>query len=441
MSSTTVIRVRTDVRHPRLRYVLDLVGDDLGYRFRFHNDRSVFGPGDHPVTIQYGGDGPRSLPAHPLLWGKTPAPADTAPGFTPEGLPLFFATDRGHDLLACIFYAVTRYEEYAAFEPDRHGRFTSRLSHAGHHGYLHRPVVREWTAALGRQLRTWFPGLPETAVRPLQLRPTYDIDILWAWQYRGWRGRAGLLRDAFRGQFSRALSRLRSGPGNDPYFTLGQLEDLHRATGLTATYFWLLARPGGAVDPNPYPIPEAQQELMRRLERHARIGLHPSYRSPERSDLLAEERERIEQILEHGVCCSRQHFLRFRLPATYRRLLEAGITEDHSMGYSDGVGWRAGTNLPFRWYDLERERETRLVIHPFAAMDVTLKDYLSLSAEDAGARVLQLAEAVRPYGGPFNLLWHNSSFAAEYGWEGWWPVYVATLERLLADGAVAWTDD
>ncbi|WP_157974563.1 polysaccharide deacetylase family protein [Lewinella sp. IMCC34183] len=441
MSSPPEIRVITPIRHPRLRYVLDLIGNDLGYRFLFYNDRSVFGPVEARYAVHYGGTGPRSLPRHPLLSGRDPAPADLAPETGPDGLPLFFPTPGGHDLLACIFWTVSRYEEYADFTPDRHGRFSASAAHAHRHGYLQRPVVREWTAALERRLRAWFPDLPPPRARPLAVRPTYDIDLLWAWQHRGWRGRAGLLKDTFQGRFSRAVARLRSGPQTDPYYTIGRLEEFHRQHGLLGTYFWLLAGGTSRVDPNPYPIPDAQRQLMRRLEAHARIGLHPSYRSPDRPELVTEERERIEEILDHGVCCSRQHFLRFRLPATYRFLLEAGIREDHSMGYSDAVGWRAGTNLPFFWYDLSRETATPLVVHPFAAMDVTLRNYLGMDAAQAGTTIRSLAAAVLPVGGPFPLLWHNSSFAAEYGWEGWWEMYTTTLADLLAGEAVPWSPE
>ncbi|THH41104.1 polysaccharide deacetylase family protein [Neolewinella litorea] len=441
MSSAPVIRVKSAVRHPRLRYVLRLIGDDLGYRFRFENDRSVFGTPTATFTIAYGGDGPRTLPHHPLVSGRDPAPADTAPSFQKDGLPVFFHTDRGPDLLACIFYTISRYEEYQDFVPDGHGRYTAALSHAGRHGYLYRPVVREWTAQIARQLLAWFPELPPPRRRTLLLRPTYDIDLLWAWHHRGWRGYAALLRDLFSGEVARGVQRLRSGPENDPYNTLDRLEDLHRELGMRATYFWLVARSGCRSDTNPFPIPDDQQKLMRRLESDAENGLHPGYRSSDQPALMVEERVRLEAILGRNVNRSRQHFLRFRLPGTYRELLEAGIREDYSMGYSDDVGWRAGTNLPFTWYDLERERATPLVVHPFAAMDVTLKNYLRLSGADAGARIGQLAAAVKPFGGSFTLLWHNSSFADAYGWAGWWDNYRATLRSLLAAGAEPWSGD
>ena len=425
-----MITIRTPLRHPRLRYVLRVVGEDLGYRFRFSNDRSVFPQPPERYTVHYGSAGQYALPHHPILAGKIFSPA--APPSWVDGLPVPCSTPAGPDYLACCFWALSRYEEYEPFSPDRHGRFPATAAHAHRYGYLERPVVREWTAALGRQLRTWFPDLPPPRHRAFTLQPTYDVDLLWAYRYRGLRGVAAGLKDLLTGHPRRSLQRLRATDEQDPYQTLPQLEALHRKHQLRATYFWLVAEGTARQDPNPYPLPAAQHEWMRRLDTQATQGLHPSYLSSDRPELVQGERTRLQQILDRPVTASRQHFLRFRLPDTYRRLLEAGLTDDYSMGYADAVGWRAGTNLPFPWYDLPREQATKLTVHPFAVMDVTLRNYLGLSGGAAGEKIRELRNRLRPYGGPFALLWHNSSFAEAYGWGGWWEMYrelVAELSR------------
>ena len=425
------ITVTTAIRHPRLRYVLRVVGDDLGYEFRFRNDRSVFGTPTPQFGINYGGQGPKTLPHHGLLAGKAFAPAAPPPLSSYRGLPALCQTPQGPDLLACIFYALSRYEEYQPFVPDAHGRFPGASSHAARYGYLHRPIVREWTALLGQQLREWFPDLPPPRRRPLDPQPTYDIDLLWAYRYRGWRGVAHGVKDVLTGRTDRALQRFSTTESDDPFNTIAQLEQLHREAGLRATYFWLLADGTDRHDTNPYPIPAAQQEIMRALEATADQGIHPSYRSTDDAALLAQECSRMERIVGRPITRSRQHFLRLTLPQTYRQLLAHGIADDYSMGYADRVGWRAGTNLPFPWYDLERERETKLTIHPFAAMDVTLKNYLGLTGGAAGAKLSELRTALEPFGGPFALLWHNSSFAPDYGWAGWWEMYQGLFSKNL----------
>lgn len=190
------------------------------------------------------------------------------------------------------------------------------------------------------------------------------------------------------------------------------------------------------------------------------MGIHPSYYSSEEGALIRQEKAYLIDILGQPVTHSRQHFLRFSLPHTYRELLLAGITQDYSMGYADAIGWRAGTHQAFRWYDLEAEEASGLWVHPFAAMDVTLLKYENLApASEATAknkesvqwpdnqkiglptaahprwavaawRIKTLYEGVQPYGGAFILLWHNSSFAEDYGWGGWQKMYEELLEKL-----------
>ncbi|WP_104421723.1 polysaccharide deacetylase family protein [Neolewinella xylanilytica] len=426
------ITIRTRIRHPRFRYVLKVVGADLGYRFRFYNERSVLPRTAPEFLITYGEAGDRNLPAHPLLCGRSYDPGDDLANWRPDHLepPPLCQTSEGPDLLAAIFFCLSRYEEYQPFTPDAHGRFPASASHALRFGFLDRPVVREWTAAIGRRLRSWFPGLPDPRRKPLIFQPSYDIDLLWAFQYRGWRGYASGIRDVLTGEFARGIKRFVAPARRDPYQTLPFLEGIHRDHGLHPTYFWLVSDRTHTHDTNPHPIPEEQRTWMRQLAASATTGLHPSYATSDRPDLIGEEKARIEGILEASVDRSRQHFLRFRLPDTYRQLLRQGIRSDYTMGYGDAIGWRAGTNLPFPWYDLEREKETRLTVYPFAAMDVTLRSYLGLSAGEAEAEVMRLFAVAKPHGGPFMLLWHNSSFAPEYGWGGWKEMYVRLVGHL-----------
>ena len=437
MPEQPVITVRSIVRHPRLRYVLRVVGDELGYRFRFYRDRNVFAAEEPKFLIQYGGQGSRVLPAHPLLAGRSYDFADAQNDFRQDaaGQVSMCQTADGPDLLAAIFFCLSRYEEYEPFTPDAHDRFPARASHAYRYGYLHRPVVREWIAALSDRLQKWFPDLPAPAKEPLTFAPSYDIDLLWAYHYRGWRGVASGIRDAVTGKIGRSAARFTGSAENDPYQTLPFLTSLHERYGLHPTYFWLVSDRSHPHDTNPYPLPAAQMEWMRRLDQVSTTGLHPSYAASCDADLIGVEKARLEDTLGRRIDRSRQHFLRLRIPETYRKLLHHGIRSDYSMGYGDAAGWRAGTNAPFRWYDLSKEKETRLTVYPFAAMDVTLRNYLGYSAEEASREIEKLYRAALPFGGPFMLLWHNSSFAPEYGWVGWEEMYTQLVDKLSRPSA------
>lgn len=374
------------------------------------------------------------LPAAPLLFESGIHPLSTEVQPYRERPAAFFLPGSGSallpfDLLAFTFLLVTRYEEYLPFESDAHGRFPATASLAHKHNFLHRPILQEWGIELWEQLRGHFPAIP--GYRPaFQFRPTYDVDMGWAYRYRPlWRQAAGLGRDIIQGDLPLALERLRVSLGvqNDPFYTFDKLAQLHQRYGLAPVYFLLLGQ-YGPYDKNLPPSGRAMQALVQKLASKAKTGLHPSYRSNvSRSQLQAEVQHYI-QLTGQIPVRSRQHFLKLSFPSTYRRLLEAGIREDYTMGYADATGFRAGLSVPYPWYDLEAEAEQPLTIYPFAVMDVTLRQYLQLSPAQAITALKELIDKIKCTGGLFMPLWHNSSFAASHGWAGWEAVHETLLQ-------------
>ena len=102
------------------------------------------------------------------------------------------------------------------------------------------------------------------------------------------------------------------------------------------------------------------------------------------------------------------------------------------MGYPDQVGFRAGTSQSFYWYDLENDLQTKLRIHPFCVMDVTLKQYLKLNPEQAFRQVQQILVQLKALRGQFTIIWHNSSFYGREGWVGWKKLYQDILKEAFS---------
>lgn len=347
-----------------------------------------------------------------------------------EGLPVCFGGKPGHgdlpfDPFANSFFLLTRYEEYLSYIPDQHGRYPAALSWASRNNCLDRPMVWEWTKTLvpliQRRYSNWQP-----AKRTYQFLPSFDIDIPWAYRHRGLRGiaRAGLDLMTLKWEHWQARLAAFRDAAKDPFYTFDDLEKLHEEHGIKARVFWLLGD-ASREDINPSYQLEVFQNLIQSVSAWSEPGIHPSYYSWQDSAKVEMEKRRLEHIVGQQISNSRQHYLRLRLPDTYRALIAASILHDYSMGFAARPGYRAGTTEPFRWYDLEREQVSHLWVHPFAVMDVTLKQYLGLSAKEAGEKLHTMQSYCRQEGLSFSTLWHNSSFSAVHGWGGWWEVYTA----------------
>lgn len=284
------------------------------------------------------------------------------------------------------------------------------------------PVLDIWLFRLAKLL--------DAPSQKFSFLPTIDVDQMWAFTHKPLRRKiGGLLLDLLQGRFVKTIQRLSvwAGLEKDPFDSFLLLRQLHRDS---PPVFFFLAADSGPFDVN-NPVDEpAFGQVVGQVAEWSETGLHPSYKSADEPAVLSMEKRRLEQLAGRELSKSRQHFLRLSLPLTYRRLLETGIREDYSMGYADAPGFRAGTAIPFRWYDLEREIQTDLLVVPFQAMDVTLRQYLGLSPEEAVARTMSLCEKVAAYGGVFVLIWHNSSFDEKGDWKGWTQVYANLLTEI-----------
>jgi hypothetical protein len=94
-------------------------------------------------------------------------------------------------------------------------------------------------------------------------------------------------------------------------------------------------------------------------------------------------------------------------------------------------GFRAGTCLPFKFYNLSLEKEMPLEIHPFIVMDITLKQYLGFDPETASEEIIRLIKTTRAVNGTFTSLWHNESLSEKGSWKGWRKVFEKMTENAM----------
>ena len=154
----------------------------------------------------------------------------------------------------------------------------------------------------------------------------------------------------------------------DPWDVYDYLQETIVRNNLDSIFFFLLSD-GSIHDRNLNYKNPLVKKLIDRIKSFSEIGIHPSYKTSSFPEKILSEKKRLEKLSGKIINKSRQHYLKFILPETYNSLIEAGITEDYSMGFSGLPGFRAGTCKPFYFYDLKNEKSTGLKIFPITLME------------------------------------------------------------------------
>ncbi len=342
-------------------------------------------------------------------------------------LPVFFQTDGDipFDILAASFYLISRYEEYLPHQEDIYGRYDHTQSLAYREGFLNRPIVDAWIQQFKILLKRIFPSAM-LVVKHFQWIPTYDIDEAYSFKYKSWTRSAGAaLRDLVKGKFDQFGLRRKvlDGKQADPFDSYSWIDDMHRPYQLSPVYFFLVGEKNGRYDKQILPSQTAMQNLIHQHAGKYKIGLHPSWQSGDKKALLLEEKERLEKISGLKITKSRQHYIRMKLPNTYRLLLDASIREDYSMGYGSVNGFRASYSNAYYWYDLEKEEQTPLLLHPFCFMEANSffeQKYTALQALDEMHYYFSELKRVE---GTLITIWHNTFLGTAPLFTGWREVY------------------
>lgn len=315
-----------------------------------------------------------------------------------------------NDFFGAAFWLLSRYEEYLPVIPDEHGRFPDNA-----HEVLtlkrDLPLVEIWAEKLRKHLQS-------LGIQCKKAEPSVDYSIDWdnptAYLHKGiFRQTGAAASDLLRGNFAGLSERLMvmAGRKADPYDNLGSRIPAELLKG-KRIFFWV--GDYGIHDKGLSWKNSWYRQQIINLSKEMLPGLHPSYASFEKPEKIAEEKKRLETITGSEIKASRFHFLRFRLPHSYRILEQAGISDDFSMGFSEFPGFRAGTAFPFQWFDLEMNQAGKLLIHPFSLMDSSRAFRGNSNGAFLQESKRQIQEGSK-YAFPVSAIFHNE----HPHWKGW----------------------
>lgn len=421
----------------RLDYIFSRVFRDiLGVDFYFTTNKSEFLASSLP-SINYSSENLHKgiwIVPHTLLYsqGVTEQNIDSISCW--NGLPTLFLNSQGDipfDLFAAAFFLITRYEEYTSKVLDVHGRYKYTESVIHRMGCIEQPIVDQWAYMFKEELLARYPDCTFSP-RTYQFIPTIDIDHPYLYRNKGFiLNTYCLLKDLLKGDFLTFKERLFtiSFIKDDCYFNFKFLLQLYNQQGVKGLFF-VHRGPYGTYDRR-YIYPSRRyKKMIKEIAKQYPVYIHPSYAASFNSNRFEKERCELECITQSRIDSSRHHFLRVRVPDTYRQLEAAGIIHDYSLLYSSKVGFRAGTSIPFPFYDVEKDRTTELIIHPSAVMDVTLSRDYGMNPQEALEKLLEISKIVKSVNGNLITLFHNSTLSDTAEWKGWRNMYTEMIKQL-----------
>ncbi len=364
------------------------------------------------------------------------------------------------DLVASAYFLLTRYEEWVRPDArDQHGRFIGQESLAYRAGFLHRPIVDEYSKLLREWCRELGISLPYSG-RQFRVLLTHDVDSLGA------KNAASTVAQTAR----RAADSMKyfcknsaTSPVTRPWW-----KHPHNNISEVATldHSLIQASEPERVESIFFFLAQTKHRRNRHLEYfhrpryniHARtaknairaaesfgatIGLHSSYAAGLSPELISTEHAALESVTASPVRWNRHHYLGLREIGDLSRLSDAGLTNDSTLGFADCVGFRLGTCQPVEMFDPIRQERTGVTQWPLIAMDCTLSAevYMGLSPDEAYRTVCQLADTVAAHRGQFVILWHNELLCRSNDYHR--PLYEKLLTYLasLLAGSVDPEDD
>lgn len=352
-----------------------------------------------------------------------------APGVLQIPSPLIEQKNADHvihyDILGFTYWMLARVEEIGREDLDAHDRFPATSSHAYEHDYLDRPIVDEWLNILGQVCQRQWPNLI-LKNHSFDMKISHDVDSPSKY---GFLTPKQLLRNSAhyaikKLDFRSALNSLWVGINtrkrlhpSDPFNTFDWIMDFSDEHGLLSAFYFIVGN-NDDYDADYLMDHPAIRDLMHKInQRGHEIGLHPSYITYDKPDLLAREADYLrqicaeEEIILNGIG-GRMHYLRWRHPNTMRAWADAGMSYDSSLGYADFAGFRCGTCFEYPGFDPLAQEILPLRIRPLIAMEGTVMSttYMGLgTGVMALEKFITLKNACRAVGGTFTLLWHNSS--------------------------------
>ena len=318
-------------------------------------------------------------------------------------------SDLPFDIFAASFYLLSRYEEYLPHVKDSYGRFPALESLASKEGFLDSPVIDIWIQNFSNLLFNKFPEISFSKGK-YQSSSLISVSHVFNFKNKGLlRSFSGIVADLTKLKFSRIRDRFKVllRIKKDPYNVFDDLIFLVKKHKINLKFMFQLSN-FNAYDRNINHNRLNYREIIKYVADYSIVGLRLGFFAISDIEALKVEKKRFENII-HGplqnVINTKYNLL---LPEHYGFLNELEIPNDYSMGYPETIGFRAGTSLPFLFYDINLEITTPLKVHPYVFHSQVTRIY---DANELQEIVLKIVKELKQVKGNMLTIFKNRDFS------------------------------
>jgi hypothetical protein len=364
---------------------------------------------------------------------------------------LFINIDEKHivtnmDLIADMFFMLSRYEEIINQEvmsDEVFERFPASESLAYKFDFIERAIVNEDIDLFAKWIRSFLPDIKIRNIwgdKKFAACLTHDVD--WIQKHANIKSALktslGLVVKQYRidGAFRNFVTYIKSltNHENDMYWTFDYIINCEKRNGFSSSFYFMSG--GNSKFDNNYRYDDFRvKKLIENLESsNFECGYHGSFNSYNDISMMKAEKINLDKVVKNKKYGIRQHYLRFKVPNTWRYQEECNFLYDTTLGFADKEGFRAGFCFPFKPYDIQRDTVIDVWEIPLIVMEASLMNskYRGYTPTEAFNKIKGLIDIVSKYGGVFTFLWHNSSFdKSTLRSKEWIKVYEDSLKYLM----------
>ncbi len=388
---------------------------DIGHNFLLRMESgknlTIFNSFFCNYTEPHGYMTPQALPSIPINWTDSTLELAQLPVLF--GNPIVQINDLEinleADIIASSYFMLSRWEEIIDDHRDQHDRSTASQSIAFKFNFLHRPIVNEYADLLWLLLlKAGYVG--KRKKHEYQYVVTHDMDQPYQWpdwktSFKHLAGDLMVRKDLT--MFTQDLSSLyktKIQGTQDPFDRHQYLLDLADRQGYKA-YFNLIVSRRSKYDFSLSIKDPRLKSIIQTIESNGHtIGYHPGYAVHLDAKIFQGELDQLQSLVQQKISTGRQHYLRFKVPYTWRLWDHAGMEWESSMGYTQMPGFRCGTCYTYTVFDSLERKKLKIKEKPLLLMDATLVYYLK---DWNRTELYAMKLSCKKHGGEWVTILHN----------------------------------